>query len=570
MNKQELETAMRIALGKGDYPRLELLSKEAVSTYPHKSFGYAYLAEALMMITPVNYNKAEICLAKATHLAPKNIQYLSQFATLKSKQDQDRAAQILWSKILSIEPNNIKALLAKGQYQLQHIHDYTQAIELFNKAIQYHIGHAPSYLYRAQAYLGLKQYDKAYKDYNYMLQLYQGQEHKEMLLLKVKILQGLHKPQKLIDSYKAILNITPDDSYYQIQCAQLFASLACYSEAAQHYGKAMTLLHYQDASIAYAWAEVLYANKQYLQALEILEIFIQLSETPEVGLIKQVRIHMHLEEYTIALKKIDLIKANTKALALVNELAVLEGEIRLHLNDYEVAIRTITPLLKQSNSYQYEAHYLCGKALFMLRDLDNAYRLIKVASLQNHHRATDFLSQYLQDYLYQLQKESLSANQAAIEQNTQSSFVKKVQGNVWSFKYLQSEKMKSWTAEQLKELTDQMASITLLLTRHGLLLILPENVALFTYKIAKETSNSLLVQAIALDQLSKVEITLTLTSSGLIEYVAANNEDRILVLAKSTPSELEENVKKQLKQHTAPRSIQLLGSTTQNLINTVW
>jgi tetratricopeptide (TPR) repeat protein len=570
MNKQELETAMRVALQEGDYPLLELLSKGAVAFYPHLSFGYAYLAKALVSISPINYNKAEICIAKAAQLAPNNIQYLYQFARLKSTQGQERAAQILWSKILSIEPNNIAALLAKGQYQLQEVHDYTQAIELFNKVIQYRMEHAQSYFYRARAYLGLKQYDKAYKDYSYMLQLHQEQEDIEMLLLKVEILQGLEEHQKLIHSYKAILSIDPDNSYYHIKCAQLLASLECYPEAAQHYDKAMELLHYQDVSVAYQWVDALYANQEYLKALKILDICMELSETPEIGLIKQARIHIQLGQYAAALKKVDWIKKSDQALSLKNELIAIEGEIRLHLKNYEAAIRILTPLLQQPCSYQYEAHYLCGKALFMLGDLDNAYRLIKVASLQNHHRATDFLNQYLQDYLYQLQREHIAANQVFIKQNTQSSFIKNIQGRIWSFKHLQSEKMNSWTTAQLKELTAKMASITLLLTTQGFLLVLPANVALFTYKIAKETSNSIIVQAVALDQLSKVELTLTLSASGLLKYVAANNEDRILVLAESTPSTLEENVKQQLKQHTQPKTIQLLGPLTQNLIDTIW
>ena len=79
MNKQDLEIAMQIALQQGEYTQLALLSKEAVSAYPHKSFGYAYLAQALVMIPPINYNKAEICLAQAIELAPENIQYLFQF-----------------------------------------------------------------------------------------------------------------------------------------------------------------------------------------------------------------------------------------------------------------------------------------------------------------------------------------------------------------------------------------------------------------------------------------------------------------------------------------------------------
>ena len=570
MNKQDLETAMQVAAQKGEYTQLELLSMEAVSTYPHQSFGYAYLAQALIMTTPINYNKAEICLAKAIELAPKNTLYLSQFARLKSKQGQNRAAQILWSKILSIEPRNLEALLAQGQYQLQQVYDYTQAIKLFNQAIEYYIEHAQSYLYRARAYLGLKQYDKAYKDYNQMLQLHQEPETLEMLALKVEILQGLHQPQQLIDSYKAILTINPNATPYHIAFAQLLASLGYHGAATQHYEKAMTLLHYQDASIAYEWAETLYANQQYLKALEVFETFIELSETPEVGLIKQVRIYMHLGQHTTAIEKIDLIKTSPQTPFLEDERRAIKGEILLYLKDYKATIHTLSPLLNHPNPYQYDAHYLCGKALFMLGDLDNAYRLVKVASLQNHLMATNFIRQYLQDYLYELQKENLEANQTGISQNSQSTFIKKTQGKIWRFKDLQSEKMNSWTTKQLKELTTQMASITLLLTAHGLLLILPENAALFTYNIAKETSNSILIHATALDQLSKAEITITLTSSGVIKYVTANNEDRILVLTESTPTQLEENVKTQLKQHTTARSIQLLGAPTQDLIDAIW
>lgn len=569
MNKKQLKQSIKVALQRGEREQVELLSKEAVSSYPEEPFGYAYLAEALLMDNPTHYNQAELYLAKASQLSPENTLYMSLFATLKSEQGEEDAAQLLWEKILTMEPSNIEALLAKGCYLLYNNQDYKQAVELFDHAIQYHIDHAPSYLHRAQAYLGYKQYDKAFNDFNHAFQLNNEIANKEALLLKLKILQGLDRSEELIKTYNSLLTFEPGHAPYHIEVAELLAHLDRHKDAAEHYESAMKLQGYQNTAVAYAWGEALYESQQYAKALKAFDLFTEGCSDSLLGFLKQIPIYIHLGHYEVALQKIAFIRRDNEDADIENHLKIKEAEVLFHLKYYIEAINLLESTFQKDHTPPAEVYYLLGKARFMMDEIEEAYQALKTASLKGYYAATHFLNKYLQDYLYQLQKENLKASSAVIEVNAESSFIQKIKGKIWQFHSIENN-ITPYTPEQLEVIKTKMASITMCITEQGVLLLLPENITLFAYKINKETSNSILVRMVALDQLSHLDMTLQLNNSGQLHYQFAATPNRTIVLQEIAPSDLDNSTKLQLKQFTHRTNIELLGASIAPLTEVVW
>jgi tetratricopeptide (TPR) repeat protein len=569
MNKNQLKQSIKVALQRGEREQVELLSKEAVSNYPEEPFGYAYLAEALLMDDPTHYNQAELYLAKASQLSPENTLYMSLFATLKSEQGEEEAAQLLWDKILTMEPSNMEALLAKGCYLLYTNQDYKQAVELFDQAIQYHIDHAPSYLHRAHAYLGSKQYEKALNDFNHAFQLNNEEANKKALLLKLKILQGLNHTEALIETYKNLLTFEPDHAPYHLEVAELLSFSGRHKEAAEHYESVMELQSYQNTAIAYAWGEALYESQQYAKALKALELFAQGASDSLIVFLKQIPIYIHLGQYEVALQKIALVRRNNEDEEIENHLKLKEAEVLFHLKYYKEAISILELILQANDAPQAEVYYWLGKAWFMIDELAEAYQELKTAALKGHVAAANFLNKYLQDYLYQLQKETLEASSKAIEVNSQSSFIKKIKGKIWRFDTIEQQS-KPYTQEQLKAINNKMALLTICVTEQGLVLVLQENITLFAYKINKETYNSIRVRVVALDQLSHLDITLRLNNNGQLNYQFDSTPNQTIVLKEVAPNNLDTPTKSHLKKIAQRKHLELLGKNIRPFVKAVW
>ena len=397
MNKQELEKSIELALIKGEKEQLEILSREAVSVYPEEAFGYAYLAEAILMEFPVPYTKAEYCFVKALQLAPNNTSYMARFATIKDKQNQGSNAQILWGKILTIEPNHLEALIARGLHLLNNVLDYKQAKEFFDKAIQQYIGHPKNYFYRAICYFKLKEYDKALKDYEYFAQLRGEQETVEELLIKAEICRGLNDVDKLVKTYYAISNLVPNDPFYCTECAHVLLKNEQYKEAAEQYDTALKLTNKTSkryANIAFSLGEVLYKDQQYEAAIDAFEDYVENTENPIVGLLKQIDIHLELKQAQNALNRIKIAQNINADPLYTEQLIKMEGEILIEIKEYDKAIDVLTPLAEKLGAYQFESMYLLGKAHFLANRMQISYQFLHSAALQNQMEANSFLNKY--------------------------------------------------------------------------------------------------------------------------------------------------------------------------------
>lgn len=401
MNKEELEESIHLALIQGKKEQLETLSREAVSVYPREAFGYAYLAEAILMEFPVPYTKAEHCLGKAAQLAPTNTSYMARIATIKDKQNQGANAQILWEKILKIDPNHLEALIAKGVHTLNNMLDFQQAKVFFDRGIQHHMDDPQSYFYRAVCSLKLKEFEKALKDYECFVQLRDTKETVEELLIKAEIGRELNDIDTLVETYYAISNLVPEEPFYYLECAKILCSNDRYKEAAVQYSAALKWTNKANTAyhtIAFSLGDTLHKAQQYEEAIPAFEIYIENAPLPIMGLLQQIAIFIQLKEYENALNRVKVAQNINKDPLYVDQLVKARGKILIELKAYDKAIDALTPLAEKIGTYQLEAIYLLGRANFLTNRMHIAYQFLRSAALQNQIEAENFLKQHFANY----------------------------------------------------------------------------------------------------------------------------------------------------------------------------
>jgi tetratricopeptide (TPR) repeat protein len=568
MNKQKLEESIKIAFEKGEKEQLETLSKEAVSSYPSDAFGYAYLAEFFMMESPVPYDKAEICIAKASELSPKNIQYLSQFAHIKSEMGESDIAQIIWAKILLIEPNNLEALTAQGNYQLYTVKDTTKAIELFDQAIASHIDNPSGYINRAIAYTELEEYEKALNDYNHALELGLEETNVQDLSLKLTILTQLEKQEEVLDTYDKILSIDDSMAAYHVNYAQLLYARAQYEKAAKHYGKALELLESNDPFLLYPWGESLYKSQQYDKALEAFNSYVEHSDDPELGLLMQIKSKIKLGQAKEALKSIKKAQKSTKDAYKKDQLITLECEALIGLEDYKEAGKILKPIFENPGPFQIESHYLLGKLCFLMGDPHSAYQLLKTAAGQNHEESITFVRDELHDLAYSVQQATFENNQAVLEKNATSEFIQKIEGTIWRFADIISQGFSESSEEAIASVKDGMFLTTLVVTKKALLQVSRQGVSLSIYRINEESPEGIVAEFYPLDQFgSGMAANISLLEDGSLKY---GQDEEYLLLKPQGIEDLDPGIKAQLTKFIKRDVLELMGEGITPLADLVW
>lgn len=196
MSKKKLEEDIKKALQEQKKEQAKNLAKQAISKHPDDAFGYAYLAQALTLDRPIPFVKAEYCLAKASQLEPKNTDYLAKFATLKDQQQQFDKSQLLWGKIVGLDPTHLQAAMKRGGFLMKNNKNYKYAIEFFDKVIEHHPEFPRSYFMKAIAKLELKEYEEALSNYEKFVELKGGEESERALKIKQRIMDGLNPPEE--------------------------------------------------------------------------------------------------------------------------------------------------------------------------------------------------------------------------------------------------------------------------------------------------------------------------------------------------------------------------------------
>lgn len=569
MNQQTLEQTIKTVLEQKNKEELEALSKQAISNYPEQAFGYFYLAQSMLMEYPAPYEKVEYCIAKASQLAPDNIDYLAQFANIKALRGQEKEAQLFWGKILRMDPKHLDALIARGRHYMHKNTDYKKAVETFSQAIHYHPKHAQSYFYRAGACIEMGNAPQALIDYNQAIQLNSGVEDLDALQLKVQILKVVGTPEQLIATYKAILILQEKSAFYHQQLATLLAEQEQHQEATIHFERAVLLLSKPNINLIYAWGQSLFESEQYEKALVAFDLYVQHSDSPRLGFLMQMKIRLQLEQYQEVIALAAQAIAATKEPNEKDELILLQAEALIQLKKYREASAILIPIPERSRIHEKDANFLLGTILFWIRKYPIAYDRLNNLALDGHERARAFVKEHLQDYVYPIQQETIEKNKSFFKKNTASSFVKKLKGKIWRFQDLISDDLNELPEEYMNNIKESLSVTSVFITTKGLFLLSTNGLILFTYKIIEETKKSCTIELFTLDQRgTPAKIPLTLQQDGLLHVQL--QEDQAYILKYKLLRAMEADLKDHISKMAVRKSLELLDEEALTLAQEIW
>lgn len=557
MNKDELKEALEAALQQEAYEQLETLAKEAVSAYPQEAFGYAYLGEALLGELPIPFPEVELCLAKASELEPKNPHYLARFARVKEFQGEKEAAQLMWGKILSLDPNHVEALIGKGVYHLNTTQDNEQALSFLNRALEQEQQSA-IYLYRADTYNRMEQYEAALQDVNQAIKLEPGFDP-HMTLLTISIFKNLGQLKEVLPLYEELIAKDEEENYlYHYEYALALVELQQLDKAVEQLSKANELTNNQDGTILYALGEAAYKNQQYEIALsafrQCVEIKPELSEASFnviAILIKQGK----LEEAATTVKSL---KKQLKGDAFLEDRAlILQGEILIALKDYKKAEDILVPVAKKQGLYQKEAYFQLGILYHQQGDAPKAYKFVKAAAAKQHEAASAYLRTELAEVVDQLRTAAITANKAAFSKNEKSDFLNKVFGKLWVFDNLKSERLNDFGPEQVENVKKSLASSSLMMAERGILMLSDRQEEMATYKIQKETASGALIEFLPMDGFASFVAKLQLTKEG--NLVFSKEKGEVVLYKEQNPTEVDTTIKAVYQAKIQTEDAQYLG-----------
>jgi tetratricopeptide (TPR) repeat protein len=549
MNENELQEALETASKEQSYDQLQELAKQAVTNYPDAAFGYAYLAQALLSEFPTPHAEAELCLAKASQLDPQNTTYLAQFAALKSAQGQEEDAQLMWGKILTIDPNNVDALTARGSFQLRANENYKLAIELFNDALRIELDNSPTYLYRAEAYANLGEYDKALKDIEHALSL-EDRFNDQALLLKINVLTQLNQFDAIPALYDEILEQVDSDPAIYNNYAQFLYERQNYAKAATMLERCTELLPEPNSHLLYTLSECYYYTQQYAKAETTIREYIELEPDILQGQLFLMDILLAQENYQAALEAAEaLLKQGSDDTNTLDEATIKKAQALIGLGNYDKAEKTLIPIAKKTGLQKMNAYYYLGVVFDRQGHSEKAYAFMKAAIVSGHEEALAYIHANLIPTVLQMQEKALEANKASISKNKRSAFIKKIEGKLWLFKDFKSQKLEDFSADQAARIKAAFSTLSLIVTPIGLALLSEQSEELATYHIKKEAPSGIVLDVLPLDNFPNTALKLQLLANGDLTYSKEKGEVVVLkeVAADSIPTELKVQYQEKLK-----------------------
>lgn len=556
MNKEELLQAIQEAFAKQQHASLEALAKEAIQTHPTEAFGYAYLAEAILLEEWPRYGEAELCLAKAAELSPQNTDYLRSFAHLKAQQDDHASAQLMWGKILTLDPEHPEALLAKAAYQLQEYQNYEHALEFLHRLLAVHSDAHVGYLYRAEAYTGLEQYPLALEDLEQAKAL-NNTPLLSALLLEIEVRTALGHAQEVEDLYETLLIQAPEEPYYCLAYGQWLATQERFERARE------VLTHYAEQSetpssaALYLLAEMALVTAHTEQAVEILQRYITLEPEEIEGRFLLAQAYLMAEQYDQAHDQAQTLLDQAKDNNTQQRATLIQGEALFRLGQFAEAEQALIPLAKATNLYQKKAFYLLGLLYHQQSALPKAYRMMKAAQLGQHAPAATYIRTQLQDYVDELHQTALQANAVAITKHSSAPLIQATKDKIWRYQDFDSQKLSGFTPEQVANIKQRLTTTTLLLTERGLALLSQDSGDLFTYRIERQKGTTAILELLPLDQLPAQRVKIALMADGLLSYSKEKGET--LVFEAVEADQLPEATKALFTRYCTDTQLERLG-----------
>ncbi len=562
MDKEQLLAALQAALEDNNQAELETLSKEAVSSYSNEAFGYYYLAETLVMASPARYGEAEICLAKALEIDGDNLDYMVRFAQLKDEQGKYDDAQLMWGKVLGKDENNAAALSAKGAFQIRAYQDYEQGLELLNKAIAVAPEELSNYLFRAEAYNGLEQNEEALADLNKVLE---GGFNEVAIVLKIALLKALKKDAEILPLYEELIANTPEGFTYPFNYGKELLEQEEFEKATEQLQLATTLLEEEHPMFYRTLGQACLYSLHLEEAAAAFQKCIELDANETEAFLMLIETKIAQENYTEALQDIEnLLKQAADNKSLSERTLLQKGMALIATDKLDDAEQTFMPIAKAKGLRQKDAFYGLGMVYNKKNDPNKAYKFMKSAKAAQHPLAQEYINAYLQDFLKEIKKRSLEANQAEFKKNAASPVMQKLFGKLWKFADLESKRMEDIPAEYAEKVKESMQQFSILLTEKGALLVSDDKEELLTYRIKKEASSGALVEFLPLDNFPGFIAKLKLAADGFA-FSKENNE--IMHLKNQDLSDIPAALVENFKKHVQREEVAFLGDKADAILD---
>lgn len=564
MEKELLIEGLAAALDHKKQLQLETLAKHAVTEFPDDAFGYSYLAEALALEVPARLPQAEVCLAKATDIEPKNVDYLIRFAELKDMQGKFEDAQIIWGKVLKVKPDHVHALLALGSYQIQFFQDYASGIEYLNKAIAIDPVQAECHLFRAEAHIGLQNYEAALEDVQKVLQ--NGFDEVAMLL-KINALDLLGRGAETFLLYEKLIQHLPNDYTHTFNYGQVLFSAARFEDAVEQFEATIRHQEKEEPMYYFALGEAALYALQLDKAIEAFENVLQLDKDDDECTLLLIEATIAKKEYKAAIKLAkDLAKKSKDDQSTYERALIQEGVALLFNEEFDKAEAVFTPIAKKKGLRQPDAYYGLGMLYHQQGKNESAYQFMRAASRMNHPLAGKYIEINMQAYLETIKTTILAENAKNIAVNQESAFVKSIEHKLWRFADLESARLSGLTPAIVANVKESMASITMVVSPTGLLVLSGDGVEMTTYKIKKEAGSGAVLQVQPLDGAPAYK-AIVKYKDGKITFSREDNE--VMHLAVQDPKTAPQAVLENAKKYALPTTIAFLGKEAVALLTSL-
>lgn len=564
MDTQKLLADLQTAWSTENTNILEAKAKDAVRIAPNEAFGYYFLAEANWQ--KGKYQNAEICIAKAIELAPKNAEYMLRLAVYKEGQNDLDSARLLYRKTLKLDEQNILAILGLARYYSNEADDVEQSISYLNKAIAIEPSNARLYILRAKAYLDIEEYEECVADTQQALSL---EPLEDAFVLKINALVEMDAVAELKVSYQDLIKFSPQNAEYALTfgnylleegdnaaAAELFKGLLAKTEGV-YSGALHGLLGLS-----------LMGQEKYKEAIGIFDNMAKADPEDEEIYIQRSMAKQALGDTKGAIADL---QEGAKYVSDSNKIPLYQKEAQLHssLGDWAAAQQLYEQLTKDE-LYQAEGYLGLGQTLHQAGKLAEAFEALQQAQKLRNKEAQTYLQEHFETELKQ-QQESLTAQyQAEFAKNAACKILQPYFGHYHQFsnKNKVSDKI---PLDVAKELLKQVSDTALILTAQGLVLINPiEKRALSAvYRIVEEDENEVEIEVIPLNAAASYNAILTLNGDTL-EFEPQLRKAKDIILNRTSAEKLSSKAKSNIKKYLNKADLAFLGTEVATFVKSVW
>lgn len=565
MDKQQLLAALQAAFAEKNQSKLEDLGKQAVENFPDDSFGYAYLAEAMMLLEVPKYAHAETLLAKAIQLEAENLNYKLRFGAIKEEQGLLGDASILYRQVLLKDANNYAALKGLGTCELYDSQANESAIEYFNQALKIKASDSDIYAMLAEAYNNLGQYQDALAATNKGLA---GGFHEGCATAKLVTLEFLHSIDGAEDLYRKLLEIRPEDFSYRFNFGNLLLAEGKAAEAETQFLKALSVAEDDNNPILHnLLADALLKQGKFAEALKRYDETMKMHEADSYVYASRAEAKLGLKDGKGALADFDtaIAKAGTDPVAtapfLVKKALALQT-----LGDANKAKEIVKPLGKNESTRAFGCYGL-GVIFHKEGNISEAYKLLKAAKQLGDAHAAKYIETHFKDYLNNLKNGILDKQAPAISENAKSALLAKLSGKLWKFKDLKSKKMEVYDAKLQAQIKASLGVLSLVFTEKGVVFMNQGDGDALTYKINTETADNAKMEFRVLDGDKTFGVEIKLENKDVLfskeenEWIVLEEQD-----LKTIPAALKENFKGVLKKE----QVDYLGDKAASVIKAIY